>query len=164
MVPIIDHTMTNRIVNTITRCFRISKSFIADKEIKVLYSSFGCKMAWFTRNGRSTRRCRCRSTCRNCSRENTFAALIVESAMANGGHTMKDLSFLRNWKMNVSISLQGGSRSIEYIPYFRVSGTIIAYDGGENRHCCQYSNCDYLLRPNTVWFQLVIQLLVKYFY
>ena len=141
MVPIIDHTMTNRIVNAITRGFRISKGFIADKEIKVLYSSFGCKMAWFTRNGRSTRRCRCRSTCRNCSREYTFfyfAALIVESAMANGGRTMKDPSFLRNWKMMVfQFCCRVDLRSNEHIPYFRVSGTIIAYDGGENRHCCQ---------------------------
>ena len=37
-----------------------------------------------------------------------FAALIMESAIANGGHTMKDPSFLRNWKM--VLLLQGRSK------------------------------------------------------
>jgi hypothetical protein len=86
MVPVVDHTMADRIVDAVTRGFRISKGFIADKKIKILYSSFGCKMAWFTRNGRSTRGCRSRSTGRNCSRENTFliSQLDVESVMASG--------------------------------------------------------------------------------
>ena len=72
MVPVINHTMTNRIVDAIAGGLRISKSFIADKEIKVFHSSFGCKMAWFSRNGGRIRGCRCRSTCRNRSRKDTL--------------------------------------------------------------------------------------------
>jgi len=72
MVPIIDHAMTNRIVDTVARGFRVSKGFIADEEIKIFYTSFGCEMTWFARNGRSTRGCRCRPTRRNRSREDAL--------------------------------------------------------------------------------------------
>ena len=115
MVPIIDHTMTNRIVNAITRSFRISKGFIADEEIKVLYSSFGCKMAWFTRNGRgiTRRRCRCRSTCRNCSRKNTF--LLFRSINYGISHSKRRTynegsEFPAKLEDGVSILLQGRSK------------------------------------------------------
>ena len=62
--------------------------------------------------------------------------LIVESVMANG-RTMKDPSFLRNWKMVFQFCYRASLRLNEHTPYFRISSTIVAYDGGKNRHCCQ---------------------------
>lgn len=39
MVPIVYHTMSDRIVDTITRCLLISDSFIAYEEVKVLHTA-----------------------------------------------------------------------------------------------------------------------------
>ena len=36
--------------------------------------------------------------------------------------------------IGVSIIRRADLSSNEYTPYFRVSGTIVAYDGGEDRH------------------------------
>jgi hypothetical protein len=36
VVPVVDLTMANRVVDTISRCLRVSKCFVANEEVEVL--------------------------------------------------------------------------------------------------------------------------------
>lgn len=45
MIPVVNHTMADGIVDTI--CLGISKRFISDVKIEVLNSTFRSKVAWF---------------------------------------------------------------------------------------------------------------------
>lgn len=54
MIPIVNHPMTNGIVNSISRRFGICKCLVSDKEIEVFYTSLRCKMARSGRDGGST--------------------------------------------------------------------------------------------------------------
>lgn len=50
MIPVINHSMPNRIMYTVSRGFRVCKSFIANEEVKIFYPPFGSKVTWFSRN------------------------------------------------------------------------------------------------------------------
>lgn len=58
IVPIIDHTVSDGIMNAITRCLRVRKGFVADKEIKVFDSTLRCEMSWLGGNSGCSRRLR----------------------------------------------------------------------------------------------------------
>lgn len=70
VIPIVNHSVPNWIVNTVTGRFHVGKSFITNEEVEVFNTSFRSKMPWFIWNGRCTRRLWRWSACRNCSREN----------------------------------------------------------------------------------------------
>ena len=52
VVPVIDLTMANRIVNTVSWRFRISKRLVANEEVEVLDPAFRGKMARLGWNSR----------------------------------------------------------------------------------------------------------------
>jgi len=58
VVPIINHSVSNWIVNTVARRFHVSKSFITNEEVEVFNSTLRSKMSRFIWNGRCTRRLR----------------------------------------------------------------------------------------------------------
>ena len=45
VIPVVDLTMANRVVDTVSRRLRISKRFIANEEVEVLYPSLRGEMA-----------------------------------------------------------------------------------------------------------------------
>lgn len=47
VIPIINHTMADRIMDSITRRSGIGESFVADKEVKIFDSTFRCEMSRF---------------------------------------------------------------------------------------------------------------------
>ena len=56
VIPIVNHSVPNWIVNAVTGRFHVSKSFITNEEVEVFNTSFRSKMPWFIWNGRCTRR------------------------------------------------------------------------------------------------------------
>lgn len=54
VIPVVYHTMPDRVVYTVAGCFCIGKCFIADKEIEVFYAAFGREVARFGRDRRSS--------------------------------------------------------------------------------------------------------------
>jgi len=52
MIPVINHSMPDWVVYTISRCPLICDRFVSDEEIQVLHSTLGCEIAWFRWNGR----------------------------------------------------------------------------------------------------------------
>ena len=52
VVPVVDLAMANRVVDTVSRCLRISKRFVANEEVEVLDPSLRCEIArlcWYWR-------------------------------------------------------------------------------------------------------------------
>jgi len=58
VIPVVYHTVTNRVVDAIAGRLGIREGFIANEEIEVFDAAFGSKMTRFCRNGRRTRRLR----------------------------------------------------------------------------------------------------------
>jgi hypothetical protein len=53
MIPVINHSMTDGIVDTITRRLRICEGLISNEEVKVFYTAFRCKVTGLRRDGRT---------------------------------------------------------------------------------------------------------------
>lgn len=47
VIPVIDHPMSNWIVDTVAWGFSIRERLVSNEEIEIFYSSFGCEMTWF---------------------------------------------------------------------------------------------------------------------
>lgn len=56
VVPIINHTVSDGIMDAVSRCFRVGKGFIADEEVEVFHSTFRCEVTGFRGNSGCTRR------------------------------------------------------------------------------------------------------------
>lgn len=70
MIPVVYHTVTDGVVNAISRGFRIGEGFVSNEEVKVFYTAFRCEVARFRRNGRTaTSRLSSGPTGSNCSGE-----------------------------------------------------------------------------------------------
>lgn len=52
VIPVVNHAVSDGVVDAISWGFSVGQRFIANEEIKVLYTPLGRKMAWFTRNSR----------------------------------------------------------------------------------------------------------------
>jgi hypothetical protein len=50
VIPVLNHTMSNRIVDTVSRCLRVGEGLISNEEVEIFNSTFRCKIAWFGRN------------------------------------------------------------------------------------------------------------------
>lgn len=55
MIPIINHAVANRVVDTISRCLGICECLVSDEEIEVLDTPLRCEMTWTCRYGRASR-------------------------------------------------------------------------------------------------------------
>ena len=64
MVPILNLTVTDRIVYAITRGLGISEGFIADEEVEILDAALGCEMTGLGRQSRSRATCLRRGSAR----------------------------------------------------------------------------------------------------
>lgn len=53
VIPVVDLTMANRVVDTVSWCLGIGKRFVTDKEVEVLNPTLRCEMArlcWYSRS------------------------------------------------------------------------------------------------------------------
>ena len=57
MVPVVDHTVANGVVDAIAGCLGIRQCFVADKEIEVFDASFRCKAPGLCWDRRSSTCC-----------------------------------------------------------------------------------------------------------
>jgi len=72
MIPVINHTVTDGIMDSITGGLRIGEGFVSNEEVKVFYTAFRCEISRFRRYGRTaTSRLSGGPTGSNCGRENT---------------------------------------------------------------------------------------------
>lgn len=97
MIPVLNHAMTNRVMDTV--CFRIGDGLISDVEVEVLDTAFGGEVAWLRSNrgsaGRRLGRCRCVFARRNRCRKHTRGDEYMYQVEGTG-LTMTDPSFLQN--------------------------------------------------------------------
>jgi hypothetical protein len=56
MIPVIYHSVANRIVDAIAWGLGVRKGFITDEEVKILDPTLGCKMAGLRRDSGRVRR------------------------------------------------------------------------------------------------------------
>lgn len=51
MIPVVNHSMTNGIMDSVAWRLRVGQRFIADEEIEIFYTAFRRQMTGFGRNG-----------------------------------------------------------------------------------------------------------------
>jgi hypothetical protein len=71
MIPIIDHSMSNRIVYSISGRPRVGQRLVTDEEIQIFNTTLGRKIAWLAWYCRRTRRLSGRATGGDGSRKHT---------------------------------------------------------------------------------------------
>lgn len=134
VIPVVDHTVSDGVVNAIARCFRVRKCFVADKEVKILNSTFGCKMSWFGRNGWCSRGLRRGAACGDSRREHTVSPISRSSCISV---VRENQTYNEGSELPAKLeerSDQGISAAGKNIPNLRVTSTVIAYNGREAGH------------------------------
>lgn len=74
VIPVVNHPVADRVMNTISRRLGICKCLFPDEEIKILHTSFRREMARTCRHGRSSSvLLRSWPSCSDCGRKHTDA-------------------------------------------------------------------------------------------
>lgn len=79
MVPVLNHSMTNRVMHAVSRRLRVRQCFIADEKVEIFDSTFGRQVAGFTGDlGTCAGRLGCLATSSYRGRENAAMQGVID--------------------------------------------------------------------------------------